>query len=150
MSLIIGLGSPHGDDQLGWVAIDRLRPKVPNGVVAHRVRHGVELLEHLEGHERAVVIDAAAPTGRPGAIRSFVWPCPELALCASVTTHGLGLVEALQLAGALGRLPSSVIIHTIEARNLAPLGSLSADLATQVDVLVESILADLNVSGLRH
>ena len=81
MSLIVGLGTPHGDDQVGWVAIDRLRPRLPTGIVAHRVRHGVELLEHFEGHERAVVIDAAAPSGRPGAIRSFVWPCPELALC---------------------------------------------------------------------
>ena len=65
----------------------------------------------------------------------------------SVTTHGLGLIDAFQLAGALGRLPSSVTIHTIEARNLAPLGSLSADVARQLDVLVESILADLNVTG---
>ena len=31
MSLIVGLGSPHGDDQLGWVAIDLLQPRLPAG-----------------------------------------------------------------------------------------------------------------------
>ena len=36
MSLIVGLGSPHGDDQLGWVAIDRLRPRLPAGISARQ------------------------------------------------------------------------------------------------------------------
>ena len=36
MSLIVGLGSPHGDDQLGWVAIDRLRPLLPAGISARQ------------------------------------------------------------------------------------------------------------------
>ena len=40
MSLIVGLGSPHGDDQLGWVAVDRLRPRLPAGISAHKVRGG--------------------------------------------------------------------------------------------------------------
>ena len=96
MSVIVGLGSPHGDDQLGWVAIDRLRPRLPAGIAAHKVRGGIELLECLEGQDAAVVIDAAAPAGRPGTIRSFAWPSPELAGCAPWSTHGLGLVEALR------------------------------------------------------
>ena len=78
MSLIVGLGSPHGDDQLGWVAIDLLRPRLPAGTSAHKVRGGLELIECLDGHDAAVVIDAASPAGRPGSIRSFTWPCPEL------------------------------------------------------------------------
>ena len=34
MSLIVGLGSPHGDDRLGWVAVDRLRLRLPAGISA--------------------------------------------------------------------------------------------------------------------
>ena len=125
MSLIVGLGSPHGDDQLGWVAIDRLRPRLPAGISAQKVRGGLELIECLEGHDAAVVIDAASPAGRPGTIRSFTWPCPELAHCALLSSHGLGLVEAIQLAEALGPASASrEDLHDRGARYFArcPLG----------------------------
>ena len=149
MSLIVGLGSPHGDDQLGWVAIDRLMPRVPRGIVALKARGGVELLEYLEGHDRAIVIDASVPAGQPGLIRSYAWPCPDLARCAPATTHGLSLIEALLLAETLCRLPRFVTIHTIEARDTSPVGTLSADVSRQLGVLVESMLAELAVPCLR-
>ena len=107
MTLIAGLGSPHGDDQLGWVAIDLLRPRLPAGISAQKIRGGFDLIEYLDGHDAAVLIDAASPAGRPGSIRSFTWPCPELDQCILLSSHGLGLVEAIQLAEALGRLPRS-------------------------------------------
>ena len=147
MSLILGLGSPHGDDQLGWVAIDRLRPRLPSGVSAYKVRSGLDLLDRLEGHDAAVVIDTRAPAGRPGAIRSFVWPCPEQAHSFLLSSHSLGLIEAFQLAEALGRLPRHVTIHTIEARDTSPGASLSDDIARQLDALVESVLGNLAVIG---
>ena len=142
MSLIVGLGSPHGDDQLGWLAIDRLRSRLPSGVVAQRARHGVELLEHLEGHDSAIVIDTAMPTGNPGAIRLFDWPSPELAGSTLWSTHGLGLIDALRLAEALGRLPRLVRIYTIEAMDTSPGISLSPNVARQLDALLERILVD--------
>ena len=83
MSIVVGLGSPHGDDQLGWVAVDRLNSRLPAGISARKVRGGVELINALEGQDAAVIIDAAAPAGQPGMIRTFAWPCPELAGCGA-------------------------------------------------------------------
>jgi hydrogenase maturation protease len=145
MSLIVGLGSPHGDDQLGWVAIDRLRPLLPDAISARKVRDGFELLEVLEGHDSAVIIDAAAPTGRPGSIRSFKWPSPELVHCIPLSSHGLGLVEAIQLAETLGRLPDHVKIYTIEAQDTSPGAPLGDDIARQLDALVDYVLGGLAV-----
>jgi hydrogenase maturation protease len=145
MSLIVGLGSPHGDDQLGWVAIDRLRPLLPDAISARKVRDGFELLEVLEGHDSAVIIDAAAPAGRPGSIRSFKWPSPELVHCIPLSSHGLGLVEAIQLAEALGRLPHHVKICTMEAQDTSPGAPLGDDIARQLDALVECVLGSLAV-----
>jgi hydrogenase maturation protease len=141
--LILGLGSPHGDDQLGWEAIDRLRPHLPAGIIAHKVRDGIDLLECLEGQDSVIVIDAVAPAGQPGTIRSFQWPCPELARCVVLSTHGVGLVEALQLAEALGRLPWRVNIYTIEASNRALGDSMSPEIAHRLDRLVDSVLGDV-------
>jgi hydrogenase maturation protease len=144
MSLIVGLGSPHGDDQLGWVAIDRLRPRLPAGITADKVTGGLELLQCLGGHDAAIVIDAAAPAGLPGTIRSFAWPSPELARCAPGSTHGLGLVQALQLAETLGRLPGRVSIYTVEAFDISPCAPLSRNVAARLDAVVEAVLCDLD------
>ncbi len=143
MTLIAGLGSPHGDDQLGWFAIDLLRPRLPAGTSAQKLRDGLELLEYLDGYDTAVLIDASSPAGKPGSIRSFTWPCPALDQCILLSSHGLGLVEAIQLAEALGRLPFLVKIFTIEAHDISPGAPLSADIARQIDVLAERVLRAL-------
>ncbi len=143
MSLIVGLGSPHGDDQLGWIAIDRLRPQLPAGISAQKVRDGFELLDSLEGHDSAFIIDAAAPAGQPGTCRSFNWPSPLLADGERLTTHSLGLVAALQLAEVLNCLPHRLIIYTIEADDTSPGAPLSNLIAHQLDLLVESLCAEL-------
>jgi hydrogenase maturation protease len=147
MSLIVGLGSPHGDDQLGWVVVDRLRPRLPAGIAVDKVHGGLELLECLGGHDAAVVIDAAAPAGRPGTIRSFTWPSPDLAHCAPWSTHGLGLVQALHLAETLGRLPGRVSIYTIEARDISPGAPLSGIVARRLDAVAEAVLRDVTSRG---
>ncbi len=143
MTLIAGLGSPHGDDQLGWVAIDRLRPRLPAGIIATKFRDGIDLLECLDGQDAAVVIDAVEPAGQPGTIRSFQWPCPELVACLKLSTHGLSLVEALCLAECLGRLPRRLNIHTIEAKDNSPGALLSQEIARRLDSVVDRILDDV-------
>ena len=145
MSLIVGLGSPHGDDQLGWVAIDRLRSLLPDGISARQVRDAFELLDILEGHDTAVIIDAAAPAGQPGTLRTFNWPSPLLADSERLSTHGLGLVAALELAEALGRLPRRLKIYTIEADDISPNAPLGTHIAQQLDFLVKDVLANLVV-----
>ncbi len=120
MSLIVGLGSFHGDDQLGWAAIDLIRPRLPDGTFAHKIRSAIELIECFERHDAVVVIDAAAPAGRPGQIRSFLWPSPELVQSHLLSSHSLGLVESIQLAEALSQRPADLKIYTIEARDTSP------------------------------
>jgi hydrogenase maturation protease len=140
---IVGLGSPHGDDQLGWIAVDRLRMRLPARVCAVKAASGVELLEFLVGQQSVLIVDAAAPDRSPGTIRSFGWPCTELAPHLAWSTHGLGVVEALQLAQALGRIPSQVVIATVEAQSTAPGSALSCAVARGLDDLVESIVRRL-------
>jgi hydrogenase maturation protease len=142
-TIVVGLGSPHGDDRLGWAAIDLLRPRLPAHVQAVKISGGPGLLERLDGQDQALVIDAAAPSGRPGTIRSFAWPAcaGDLPQRPSSSTHGWGLIEALRLAEVLGRLPRVVMIETVEAA-CAPPGcpALSPAVQAALPALVESIL----------
>lgn len=141
--LVLGLGSPHGDDQLGWVVVERLRPALPTGATAHPVNGGLHLLASLDGQDLAIVVDAAAPAGQPGRVSQFDWPCPDLAGCRPLSTHGPGLVEALRLAEVLGRLPRRVRIYAVEAEAVLPGTPLGPVVAGCVDALVASILGHL-------
>jgi hydrogenase maturation protease len=143
MRVVVGLGSPHGDDQLGWIAVDRLQPLLPADSIGHKIGAPIELVDCLHGHETALIIDAAAPASRPGTHRSFLWPCSDLTSGAAWSTHGVGLVEALRLAEALGRLPRRVQIDTIEAGDTTPGAAMSAMVARSLDALVGAILRDL-------
>ena len=60
------------------------------------------------------------------------------------STHGLGLVEAFQLAEVIGCHARDSVIFTIEARDIfTGRCPLSDEVARQLESLVESILADL-------
>jgi hydrogenase maturation protease len=142
-TFIAGLGSPHGDDQVGWAAIDRIRPGLPAGTSAHKLSSALDLLDRIAGCNRLIVIDASAPTGRPGAVRRYVWPCPALAESAFVSTHGVGLVAALRLAERLGDLPQRVTIFAIEAGAIGPALPLTAAARHGLEVVAEAIGQEL-------
>ena len=138
--LVIGLGSPHGDDQAGWGVVDRIRQR---GIAdARRAGDGVALLTALDTTHDVVVVDAAAPAGHPGRVRVISWPSVELREARLVSTHGMGLVEALRMAEAVGRLPRRVTGVAIEAEGLAP----GTPLGPAVDDAVERVVEHL-VSG---
>ena len=65
---ILGIGSPSGDDQAGWLTIDALLAQgAPRdeGVVMEKLdRPGATLIAHLEHAERAILIDAPSAAGR--------------------------------------------------------------------------------------
>lgn len=137
---ILGLGTAYGDDQLGWIAIDRLRPLLPEGILAAKVSGGHGLLECLVGQNDVVIVDALAPAGRPGNVRSFAWPGADFVECAPWSSHGLGVLEALRFAEALGRLPLRVSIETVEAQQTLPGALLSSVVSRGLDDLIAVLL----------
>jgi hydrogenase maturation protease len=141
--LIAGLGSPHGDDQVGWAVIDRIRPGLPVGMSAHKLSSPLDLLDRMAGCDRLIVIDASAPSGQPGSVRRFLWPCPGLADSAFISTHGVGLVAALRLAERLGDLPQRVTIFAIEAGAIGPALPLTAAARHGLEVVAEAIGQEL-------
>jgi hydrogenase maturation protease len=135
--LIIGIGSPHGDDQAGWLVVDELSSH--GAVNARKVANGVELLSALEGAADAVIVDASAPCGVPGRVRWFAWPIGDLAAVQPISTHGLGLVEALRLADALRLAPRRLTIVTVEASTVGPELPVSQSVRTAVASLANDL-----------
>jgi hydrogenase maturation protease len=139
----IGLGSPHGDDRVGWEVVDRLSAQSSWAVA--RAREGVDLLQEdllqeLMRHEQVLIIDAASPARHPGRLNRFEWPKDDIRNANIVSTHGLGLAEALQMAESLGCTPRRVVIVTIEAKEIGPCDELSDEVDRCADRLVGLLL----------
>lgn len=117
---IIGIGSPFGDDVLGFHAIELiersglLRCYPPGWIELRRLdRPGPELIEHLQDLDLAVLIDAMHSGATPGSVR-VLRPAELDALIKPVSSHGFDLGATLRLAHALGALPRRLHILGIE------------------------------------
>jgi len=100
---VIGLGSPNGDDAVGLEVANQLcREPLPGGATAVAcARPGVDLLDELEELDAAVLVDALRSGASPGSVR--VLDPEALARGRTLSSHALGVADALALAAALGR-----------------------------------------------
>jgi hydrogenase maturation protease len=139
---VVAVGSPHGDDQAGWQLIERLRQEEVPGLEAACVPEPLGLLDHLEGCEALVLVDACRSGAAPGTIVRLDWPDPRLEACGSASTHGFGVARVLALAATLGRLPSRVVILGIEADACRPGAEISPAVTDALESLQRLVLRE--------
>lgn len=113
-TLIVGIGHPwRGDDAAGLAAADALaiRGDLDADVAAV---HGTatDLLDLWAGRRRVVVLDAVVASGYPPGAVILVdaagGPLPAEAF--AVSSHALGLREAIELGRALAVLPDELLV----------------------------------------
>ena len=117
---IVGVGSPFGDDRLGWVAAETLqRSSAVNALEPGRIvisildRPGAMLLAHCYDADHVIVMDAVRSGAVPGTRhRLSVSDLADSRLPA--TSHGFGVAAALELARVLGNLPDRLLLYGIE------------------------------------
>ena len=143
--LVIGIGHPErGDDAIGRLVATRLRGRVPDAVtVLDEEGETTRIVERLRGTASAILVDASLSGAAAGTIHRFDVakdPLPEGRL--GLSTHGFGLVEAIELARVLGSLPERCVVYAIEARSFDLGAALSAEVAAAADDVVERVLAE--------
>ena len=117
---MIGVGSAHGFDRLGWDVVDRLRRQAEEAawgsedvLIQRGARFGAPLLTQLRGCRRALLVDALQTGASPGdLLRVDVSDDGEVP--GGLSSHGLGLAGTLQLGRALGDLPPRLTVMGIE------------------------------------
>ena len=142
--VLIGVGNEYRrDDGVGPALVAQVAGSVASDVVVSVVDgEPVALLDAWAGAELAVVVDAArCEPSTPGRIHRRGADEPIAARSAS--THALGVAEALELAAALGRAPTRLVIYTVEAADLGHGAGLSPLVAAAVPALARAVLADL-------
>ena len=153
--IVIGLGNPdRGDDGAGRAVAKRLRGELSPAVeVAEHDGEATGLLALFDRADGAVLVDACVSDAPPGTVRRFdvgSEPLPQAGF--SLSTHGLGLVEAVELARALGQLPSPCIVYAIEAQSAGAGEALSPPVAAAVGVVSERVRGEIAAAaaGGRH
>jgi hydrogenase maturation protease len=138
MIRVIGLGSPFGDDQAGWRVIDLLRSRGLSGVDLIALdRPGQSLITWLPGVDWLILVDAvSSDTPLGGIIRLDPSRLDETS--TSISSHGLHIDEALQLASTLDSLPPRVDIYGIQVGQ-PDMQALRSEVAGGVVALADSL-----------
>jgi hydrogenase maturation protease len=135
--IVIGVGNPtRGDDAAGLEVARRVRH-----IESHQEVNGsYELMDVWEGADEVIVVDAARSGAPPGTVHRFDAhdvPLPRGVL--STSTHSVGVMETIEMARSLGRLPERVVVYGIEVSVLTPGTGLSAPVEEAVNELVTEI-----------
>lgn len=138
---VIGLGSCHGDDQAGWLIIDRLQELGYGPHFLKKVSHPIDVLEALTETELILICDACKGTV-PGAVHRWKWPDDSLLDLRSGGTHDMPLPYVLQLAEQLSNCPHAVEIWAIEGTEWSP--------ACRPGPLVQAAACDVASAIRRH
>jgi hydrogenase maturation protease len=136
---VVGLGSPHGDDQAAWRLVDLLDGTAETIVLGAPSR----LLDHLDGCDKLILVDACRSGHAPGTIHRLSFPEDALGPCTGPSSHGLGVTAVLDLAEALGRLPPSVVLYAVEVQSCEPNQGLSPAVSQALPELCRRVRQEL-------
>lgn len=138
--MILGLGNPlRRDDGAGHAVVEHLRV---TGLDVQAVpRDPTALMDAWQGADEVWVVDAVVSGAPPGTLHRFDasrGPLPAV-WRGSLSTHGLGLHEALELARATGDLPPRLEVIGIEAGDLGDGAGLSPAVAAAVEAVAKEL-----------
>ena len=134
---VLGIGSPAGDDQAGWLTVDALLAAGLDGIHVEKLdRPGANLIPLLQNASRVILIDAMQDSGGVGEIQRFDekdWP----AYSGGLSSHGFGVLAALTLARELDGLPPRLDLYGIGIGSALP----GEDAGNQVQAAAQRLAA---------
>jgi len=140
--VVIGLGTPNGDDQFGWKVVDTLL-KAGLNVPLVKVQNPIDILEWLETAQQIHIVDAAHDMPDTDsylelnfssqADRNRIMEVPE---CG---THGLNLYSTLMLARSLGRSTNRITLWLGRAEQFEPLTDLSPKTGQSLQACLQAL-----------
>lgn len=151
--LVLGIGNLiMTDDGVGVRVAQRLveEYRFPEGVtVMDGGTLGLDLLPHLEGVERLLMVDAVETGGPPGTVMRMVGEDIPVALQTKLSPHQMGLQDLLAVAELQGNRPAEMVLWGVQPESIELGMELSPAVAAQVDCLVDAVLAELAAWGIK-
>jgi hydrogenase maturation protease len=143
---LIGVGNRwRGDDGAGLAVAALLRARALPGLdVVEHDGEPLDVIAACEGTQTAWLVDAVHSGAPAGTLHRFDASEHELpAALFRLSTHRIGLAEAVELARVLDRLPPRVIVHGIEGARFEAGVTLSPAVAAAVRRLAETLAEEV-------
>jgi hydrogenase maturation protease len=149
-TLVLGVGNPfRRDDGIGPAVISRLKAewRLPE---SHRLREpkvdlldggtdGLSLIDHIEGYEKVLVVDAVDMEMVPGEVRVFSPEEARLTIKAdTLSTHGFGLAEVIALMEKL-EMKVDMYIIGIQAKDVNFGEGMSPEVSSKIEGILKLI-----------
>lgn len=144
--LIIGIGTElYGDDAAGLAVVRSLRSvELPEFVkIMEFSSDGASLINLWDDATRVILIDCVSAQTLPGTIVAIDLLHGSLPSHWKPSTHNFGLVEAVGLARAMGRLPSSLMLYGIQGNSHEHGHGLSPEVRVAVENVATMIELEL-------
>lgn len=138
---ILSVGSPHGDDQVGWLVAELLQKRGIKTVFM--VQSVDQLLTHLLPNCKAIIVDACQSGAPIGTLFRFLWPDPRIEKAIGCSSHGINLAYALRLAEVLGKLPTECVLFAIEIPTPAPMQRVGSEVEAAAIAVADQIELEL-------
>jgi len=146
---IIGIGSPFGDDRIGWemieaIAASGILERFPPDFVSACccARPGGGLLSLFENVGTAIVIDAMMSGASAGTVRRLTQSELEQTR-GLLSSHGISVAETVALGRILGLLPATLVFYGIEVQRPLPCATLHPESYAALPALLRNIALDL-------
>ncbi|CZG87952.1 TPA: hydrogenase maturation protease [Legionella pneumophila] len=146
---ILGIGSPFGDDQVGCLAADCLKTELSKDQYISKLvsieshdRPGLRLIELMNPAKVVFLIDAVKSGCTIGTIHCL--KNKEIyAFKNMLSTHEMGVAQALQLGHSLNALPEHIILYGIEIDSITFNVTLSKSVEKAMKAVVIQVKKEL-------
>jgi len=152
--IVLGIGSPFQDDQLGWAVVKRLeqspemQPYGPEQLALICLdRPGMRLLDYFKQAKWLILVDAIQISSAVGTLHCFDMndaadvDCLNGKMCTS--SHSVGVSEVVQMAQVLELMPDKMSIYGIEIGEVGVSFDLSQAIQQAIIVLAARIESDI-------
>jgi len=150
--VVLGVGNVLlSDEGLGVRAVERLQQDYclpPEVEVIDGGTSGMELLEHLEGIDALIMVDAIRAGAPPATPMRLAGEALPVFFRTRLSPHQVGLSDVLANLELLGRSPRHICILGLQPQSLALGMELSREIEDGMPALLSMVTAELASLGL--
>lgn len=145
-TLLIGLGSSHGDDQLGWEIVERLQGLNPSFTGIRAGRTPMECVPYLHEASRVIFVDAVYSGAAAGTLHKLDLRENAAESLHCLSSHGFCLTDILDLARSLQCLPRECVLFGIELDQCEVLAPLSEAVVNAIPRCIQALQEEMTLA----
>jgi hydrogenase maturation protease len=140
--LVIGVGNEYrGDDAVGLLVARRVKEfGLKNIKAIEESGEGAHLIEAWKGAETVIIVDAVSSGSNPGSVHRFDVTAQKIpSKFFRHSSHAFSVVEAIELARTMSRLPSRLIVVGVEGHSFEVGVGISSEVKQAVEEVADWI-----------